>query len=212
MKLSSQQLRLYAVSDSSYLQGRTLAQAVREAIEGGATIVQYREKKKSPEEMLAEASALRAVCRDCGIPFIVNDSVELAQAVDADGVHLGLEDGSLERARQILGEGKIIGASAHNPREARAAQAQGADYLGCGAVFGSATKTNVQAISPEILREVTQAVTIPVVAIGGITRENIRLLRGCGLSGVAVVSALFAQPDIPAAARELLALAEEIAK
>lgn len=212
MKLSSQQLRLYAVSDSSYLRGRTLTQAVREAIEGGATIVQYREKKKGPEEMLAEASALRAVCRDCGIPFIVNDSVELAQAVDADGVHLGLEDGSLERARQILGEGKIIGASAHNPREARAAQAQGADYLGCGAVFGSATKTNVQAISPEILREVTQAVTIPVVAIGGITKENICLLRGCGLSGVAVVSALFAQPDIPAATRELLALAEEIAK
>lgn len=212
MKLSSQQLRLYAVSDSSYLQGRTLAQAVREAIEGGATIVQYREKKKSPEEMLAEASALRAVCRDCGIPFIVNDSVELAQAVDADGVHLGLEDGSLERARQILGSGKIIGASAHNPREAMAAQAQGADYLGCGAVFGSATKTNVQAISPEILREVTQAVTIPVVAIGGITKENIRLLRGCGLSGVAVVSALFAQPDIPAATRELLTLAEEITK
>lgn len=212
MKLSSQQLRLYAVSDSSYLQGRTLAQAVREAIEGGATIVQYREKKKSPEEMLAEASALRAVCRDCGIPFIVNDSVELAQAVDADGVHLGLEDGSLERARQILGSGKIIGASAHNPREAMAAQAQGADYLGCGAVFGSATKTNVQAISPEILREVTQAVTIPVVAIGGITKENIRLLRCCGLSGVAVVSALFAQPDIPAATRELLTLAEEITK
>lgn len=212
MKLSSQQLRLYAVSDSSYLRGRTLAQAVREAIEGGATIVQYREKKKGPEEMLAEASSLRAVCRDCGIPFIVNDSVELAQAVDADGVHLGLEDGSLERARQILGAGKIIGASAHNPREARAAQAQGADYLGCGAVFGSATKTNVQAISPEILREVTQAVTIPVVAIGGITKENIHLLRGCGLSGVAVVSALFAQPDIPAATRELLTLAEEIVK
>ena len=212
MKLSSQQLRLYAVSDSSYLRGRTLTQAVREAIEGGATIVQYREKKKSPEEMLAEAASLRAVCRDCGIPFIVNDSVELAQAVDADGVHLGLEDGSLERARQILGSGKIIGASAHNPREARAAQAQGADYLGCGAVFGSATKTNVQAISPEILREVAQAVTIPVVAIGGITKENIHLLRGCGLSGVAVVSALFAQPDIPAATRELLALAEEIAK
>lgn len=212
MKLSSQQLRLYAVSDSSYLRGRTLAQAVREAIEGGATIVQYREKKKGPEEMLAEASSLRAVCRDCGIPFIVNDSVELAQAVDADGVHLGLEDGSLERARQILGAGKIIGASAHNPREARAAQAQGADYLGCGAVFGSATKTNVQAISPEILREVTQAVRIPVVAIGGITRQNIPLLRGCALAGVAVVSAIFAQPDIAAASRELLALAEDIAE
>lgn len=212
MKLSSQQLRLYAVSDSSWLRGSRLAEAVGAAIEGGATIVQYREKKKGPEEMLAEAASLRAVCREYGIPFIVNDSVELARAVDADGVHLGLEDGSLERARQILGDGKIIGASAHNAMEALAAQAQGADYLGCGAVFGSATKTNVQAISPDILREVTQAVTIPVVAIGGITRENISMLRGCGLSGVAVVSALFAQPDITAAARELLALAEEMAK
>lgn len=212
MKLSSQQLRLYAVSDSSWLRGRTLAQAVGEAIEGGATIIQYREKKKSPEEMLSEAASLREVCRQYGVPFIVNDSVELAQAVDADGVHLGLEDGSLERARKILGDGKIIGASAHNAMEALAAQTQGADYLGCGAVFGSATKTNVQAISPAILREVTQAVSIPVVAIGGITRENISQLRGCGLAGVAVVSALFAQPDIPAAARELLALAEEMAK
>lgn len=212
MKLSSQQLRLYAVTDSSWLRGRSLAEVVRQAIEGGATIVQYREKKKSPAQMLSEAALVRAVCKECGVPFIVNDSVELAQAVQADGVHLGLEDGSLERARQILGDGKIIGASAHNPQEAIAAQAQGADYLGCGAVFGSATKANVQAISPEILREVTQAVRIPVVAIGGITRQNIPMLRGCALAGVAVVSAIFAQPDIAAASRELLALAEDIAE
>ena len=207
MNISAEQLRLYAVTDSAWLNGRSLDQVVREAIEGGATIVQYREKKLSYERQLEEAARVRAVCREYGIPFIMNDSVELAQAVDADGVHLGLEDGSLERARAILGPDKVIGASTHNAREARAAQALGADYLGCGAVFGSTTKTNVCAITPEIIREVTASVSIPVVAIGGISRENIALLRDCGLAGAAVISAVFAQKDIRAAAEELRKLA-----
>lgn len=210
MKISAEKLRLYAVTDSAWLGGRSLAEVVREAIEGGATIVQYREKNKGYDDMLREAREVCAVCREYGVPFIMNDSVEIAIAVDADGVHLGLDDGDLKAARELLGEGKIIGASTHNVQEALSAQAQGADYLGCGAVFGSTTKTDISSITPEILAQVTKAVQIPVVAIGGINRDNISMLNGCSLAGAAVVSAIFAQKDIRAAAKEMRALAEKL--
>lgn len=210
MKISADKLRLYAVTDSSWLNGRSLAEVVREAIEGGATVVQYREKNKGYDDMLKEAREVCAVCREYGVPFIMNDSVEIAMAVDADGVHLGLDDGDLKAARELLGEGKIIGASTHNVQEALSAQAQGADYLGCGAVFGSTTKTDISSITPEILAQVTAAVQIPVVAIGGINRDNISMLNGCSLAGAAVVSAIFAQKDIRAAAKEMRALAEKL--
>ena len=210
MKISADKLRLYAVTDSSWLNGRSLAEVVREAIEGGATVVQYREKNKGYDDMLKEAREVCAVCREYGVPFIMNDSVEIAMAVDADGVHLGLDDGDLKAARELLGEGKIIGASTHNVSEALSAQAQGADYLGCGAVFGSTTKTDISSITPEILAQVTSAVQIPVVAIGGINRDNISMLNGCSLAGAAVVSAIFAQKDIRAAAKEMRALAEKL--
>ena len=210
MKISADKLRLYAVTDSSWLNGRSLAEVVREAIEGGATVVQYREKNKDYDDMLKEAREVCAVCREYGVPFIMNDSVKIAMAVDADGVHLGLDDGDLKAARELLGEGKIIGASTHNVQEALSAQAQGADYLGCGAVFGSTTKTDISSITPEILAQVTSAVQIPVVAIGGINRDNISVLNGCSLAGAAVVSAIFAQKDIRAAAKEMRALAEKL--
>ena len=210
MKISADKLRLYAVTDSAWLNGRSLAEVVREAIEGGATVVQYREKNKGYDDMLKEAREVCAVCREYGVPFIMNDSVEIAIAVDADGVHLGLDDGDLKAARELLGEGKIIGASTHNVSEALSAQAQGADYLGCGAVFGSTTKTDISSITPEILAQVTSAVQIPVVAIGGINRDNISVLNGCSLAGAAVVSAIFAQKDIRAAAKEMRALAEKL--
>lgn len=210
MKISADKLRLYAVTDSAWLNGRSLAEVVREAIEGGATVVQYREKNKGYDDMLKEAREVCAVCREYGVPFIMNDSVEIAMAVDADGVHLGLDDGDLKAARELLGEGKIIGASTHNVQEALSAQAQGADYLGCGAVFGSTTKTDISSITPEILAQVTSAVQIPVVAIGGINRDNISMLNGCSLAGAAVVSAIFAQKDIRAAAKEMRALAEKL--
>lgn len=206
MRISAEQLKLYAVTDSTWLHGRNLADVVREAILGGATIVQYREKQRSAAVQMTEAMAVRNVCREMGVPFIMNDSVALAKALDADGVHLGLDDGDLRKARDILGPDKIIGASTHNAREAVEAMLQGADYLGCGAVFGSATKTNVRPICPEVIREVTSAVSIPVVAIGGITRENLPRLRGCGLAGTAVVSAIFAQENILAASGALLEL------
>ena len=210
MKISADKLRLYAVTDSAWLNGRSLAEVVREAIEGGATVVQYREKNKGYDDMLKEAREVCAVCREYGVPFIMNDSVEIAIAVNADGVHLGLDDGDLKAARELLGEGKIIGASTHNVQEALSAQAQGADYLGCGAVFGSTTKTDISSITPEILAQVTSAVQIPVVAIGGINRDNISMLNGCSLAGAAVVSAIFAQKDIRAAAKEMRALAEKL--
>ena len=210
MKISADKLRLYAVTDSAWLNGRSLAEVVREAIEGGATVVQYREKNKGYDDMLKDAREVCAVCREYGVPFIMNDSVEIAMAVDADGVHLGLDDGDLKAARELLGEGKIIGASTHNVQEALSAQAQGADYLGCGAVFGSTTKTDISSITPEILSQVTSAVQIPVVAIGGINRDNISKLNGCSLAGAAVVSAIFAQKDIRAAAKEMRALAEKL--
>ena len=210
MKISADKLRLYAVTDSAWLNGRSLAEVVREAIEGGATIVQYREKNKSYDDMLKEAREVCAVCREYGVPFIMNDSVEIAMAVDADGVHLGLDDGDLKAARALLGDKKIIGASTHNVQEALSAQVQGADYLGCGAVFGSTTKTDISSITPEILAQVTSAVQIPVVAIGGINRDNISMLNGCSLAGAAVVSAIFAQKDIRAAAKEMRALAEKL--
>lgn len=208
MKVNKKQVQLYAVTDRSWLKGRSLLSVVEEAIDGGATIVQLRDKDGVKD--LEEAKQLCALCRSKGVLFIINDSVEVAKAVNADGVHLGLDDGDLLEARKMLGEDKIIGASTHNREEAIAAQRAGADYLGCGAIFGSTTKNNVQHITPDILREVTGAVSIPVVAIGGITRENLPTLNGCGLAGAAVISAIFAAEDIKAAAQELFMLTEKL--
>lgn len=203
MKLSPETLRLYAVTDRSWLNGRTLAEQVSEAIDGGATIIQLREKTLSEEEFLAQAKELALLCHSKNVPLIINDNVEIALASGADGVHVGQDDLACEKARALLGPDKIIGVSAHNPEEALAAFKQGADYLGCGAAFGSATKTDAHPITRETLQAVTAAVPIPVVAIGGITRENLNQLNGCGLAGAAVISAIFAQPDIKAAAEEL---------
>ena len=152
-----------------------------------------------------------ALCREKGALSIINDDVDIALASGADGVHVGQEDLAAGRAREALGPDKIIGVSAHNADEALAAQAAGADYLGVGAAFVTGTKADAKPITRETLRAVTAAVEIPAVAIGGITRENLLQLKGCGLQGVAVVSALFGQPDVKAAAAELLALSEEMA-
>ena len=203
MKITEEQLKLYAVTDSTWLNGRSLAEAVREAVEGGATIVQYREKHAGPEEALREAEELCALCHKLHVPFIVNDDVSLAIACGADGVHVGQDDTDPAEARMLLGPDRILGVSAHDPEEAVKAEKAGADYLGCGAVFGSTTKQNVRALTPELLREITASVRIPAVAIGGITAENLSQLKGCRIAGAAVVSALFAAPDIRKAVEEL---------
>ena len=213
MKLTPSMLRLYAVTDRSWSADEAdFWRRVSEAMEGGAQVVQLREKHLSHEAMLRAAERFVALCRSHGAVSIINDDVEAAAASGADGVHVGQEDLEAGRARALLGPDKLIGVSAHNVEEALAAQAAGADYLGVGAAFVTGTKSDASPISRETIRAITQAVDIPVVAIGGIGPENILDLAGCGLDGVAVVSALFAREDTGEAARQMRALAEQIAR
>ena len=213
MKMEPRQLRLYAVTDRAWARDTEgLLRQVAEAIDGGAGIVQLREKHLGQADFLAEAERFVALCREKGAVSIINDNAEIAAQVGADGVHVGQEDLEAGRARELLGPDRLIGVSAHSVEEALAAQAAGADYLGIGAAFATGTKADATPISRETIRAITAAVDIPVVAIGGISRDNILELRNCGLDGVAVVSALFAQADVKAAAAELLRLSEEIAR
>ena len=210
MKFSRDSLRLYAVTDRAWLNGRTLGQVVRESITGGATLIQHREKNLGYEVFKYEALEIQRLCREHDIPFIVNDNVNLAREVDADGVHVGQEDMDAGSVRRLIGAGKILGVSVRTPEEAVRAEAQGADYLGAGAVFHTGSKSDAVDITHEALREICEAVKIPVVAIGGISLKNARELAGTGIAGLAVISAIFASPDIAAASRELRAIAEEI--
>lgn len=212
MKISPDKLRLYAVTDRTWLGKESLEEAVEAALRGGVTILQLREKQAPHEELVKTAMRLKPLCRRYGVPLIINDDVEAALEADADGVHVGQEDMAVAEARRILGPEKIIGASAHNREEALEAQRQGADYLGSGAVFGSSTKKEATTLSREELTAVCRAVSIPVAAIGGITEENCLELAGTGVSGIAVVSALFAAADKEEAAARLRALAEKIAE
>ena len=211
MKVLPQQLRLYAVTDSRRrLRGRTLLDTVAAALDGGATFVQLREKELSPAALLEEARALAKLCHARHVPFVVDDNVEVALAAGADGVHVGQSDMAARRARALLGPDKILGVSAHNAAEALAAQADGADYLGCGAAFVTGTKLDAHPVTAETMRAVTAAVNIPVVAIGGIEESNILQLQGRGLVGVAVVSAIFAAQDPEAASRRLYELSGQL--
>ena len=212
MNIDKKQLLLYAVTDRAWLGGRTLAEQVSDAIDGGVTIVQLREKSMPRDELVAEAREIRALCHSRGIPFIINDDAELARLVGADGVHVGLDDLDIAAAREIIGDKGIIGASAHSVEEARAAERAGADYLGVGAVFGSSTKTNARPLALETLRAITAAVSIPVVAIGGVTRANLPRLADSGIAGAALVSAIFAAADIKAECQALRKILEGIVK
>ncbi len=203
MKCNREMMKLYGVTDRSWLGARTLYEQVEAAIKGGATIIQLREKKMPEEEFLQESRELKMLCNAYKIPFIINDNISVALATDADGVHLGQGDMELKQAREILGPDKIIGVSAHNVEEAVQAEKNGADYLGAGAVFSTASKADVTSLSMETLKEICEAVSIPVVAIGGISEENMDQLKGTGISGVAVISALFAQADVCQAATRL---------
>lgn len=203
-------MRLYAVTDRSWLNGQTLYEQVEQALKGGVTLVQLREKGLGAEQFLQEARQIQQLCRRFGVPLIINDSIEVALAVDADGVHLGQDDANAAQARQLLGKDKIIGVSAHNVQEALQAVQDGADYLGSGAVFGSGTKTNVSTLPMQTLREICSAVPIPVVAIGGITEQNLQQLSGTGIAGAAVVSAIFAQENIEEAAIRLRGLLSQM--
>lgn len=208
MNCTAEMLRLYAVTDRAWVGKLTLPQQVEAALKGGATCVQLREKNLADSSVLAEAREISALCKQYRVPFILNDNVALAAQCGADGVHLGQEDMDPAEARRILGPDAIIGVSAHNVAEAKAAVAAGADYLGCGAMFATTTKTNVTALPKETLRAICAAVGVPVVAIGGISKQNLLSLAHCGEAGVALVSAIFAAEDIEKECRELRKLAE----
>ena len=203
---------IYLVTDDGCLQGRTLIDCVREALEDGVTLVQYRAKTASSAEMYAEALQLKALCDSFNVPLIINDRLDIAMAVGAAGVHLGQDDLPCAAARKILGEDYLIGVSAHNPSEAKAALQNGADYLGCGAVFGTATKADVQKLGTDGLAAICREKGLPVVGIGGVTADNYREVRAAGADGAAIVSGILAQSDIRATVKAIAKVSQEFAK
>ena len=203
---------IYLVTDDGCLQGRALLDCVREALEGGVTLVQYRAKTASSAEMYAEALQLKALCDSFKVPLIINDRLDIAMAVGAAGVHLGQDDLPCAVARKLVGEDYLIGVSAHNPAEAKAALQSGADYLGCGAVFGTATKADVKKLGTEGLAAICREKGLPVVGIGGVTADNYREVRAAGADGAAIVSGILAQPDIRATVRAIAKVSQEFAK
>lgn len=213
MKLSPSDLRLYAITDRRALPaGVTLAQAVVAALDGGVTCLQLREKTASAGEILALARTLLPLCRARRVPLLINDRVDIALAAGADGVHLGQEDLPLPEARALLGPDRILGATAHTVEEALRAQAEGVDYLGVGAMFPTGTKTDTVPTSADTLKAICAAVSIPVVAIGGVNAQNLPTLAGTGIAGAAVVSAIFSQRDLTDAARTLRTAADLAAR
>ena len=212
MSIDREALRLYAVTDRAWARDEAaLFRQIEAAVRGGARVVQLREKHLDRAAFLEEAKRFVLLCRRLGAVSIINDSVEIALESGAGGVHVGQSDLEAGRARALLGPERIVGVSAHSAAEALRAKAAGADYLGCGAAFATGTKTDAKPISKETIRAVTAAAgEIPVVAIGGVVRENLLELKGLGLAGVAVVSGIFGQKDPEAAARELLALAKQL--
>lgn len=203
---------IYLVTDDGCLQGRVLIDCVREALEGGVTLVQYRAKTASSAEMYAEALQLKALCDSFNVPLIINDRLDIAMAVGAAGVHLGQDDLPCAAARKLLGEDYIIGVSAHNPAEAKAALQSGADYLGCGAVFGTATKADVKKLGTDGLAAICKAKGLPVVGIGGVTADNYRKVRAAGADGAAIVSGILAQPDIRTTVEAIARVSQEFTK
>ena len=201
-RISKQQLLLYAVTDRTWLSGRFLYEAVEESLKGGVTCLQLREKKLDTECFLEEARQLKPLCRSYGVPLIINDNVDIALKSDADGVHIGQSDGDIAATRARIGN-KILGVSASTVEEALEAERAGADYLGVGAVFPTNSKNDAERVSLSTLRDICNAVSVPVVAIGGITLDNVSLLTDSGVCGIAVISAIYAQKDIRNATERL---------
>ncbi len=203
MSILKEQLLLYAVTDRAWVGRQTLLEQIEDALKGGVTLVQLREKDLEEGEFLREAIQVRDLCHRYHVPLIINDNVEVALQSGADGVHVGIEDAPVAEIRQRVGKNFIIGATAKTVQQARLAEESGADYLGVGAVFPSPTKQSAIRITNEQLNEICSSVSIPAVAIGGITRDNLSQLKGSRIDGVAVVSALFSAEDIKAAAEQL---------
>ena len=209
-RCAQKDLTLYAITDRHWLNGETLKSQVEKALKGGATMIQIREKDLDEKDFLLEAEELLALCRSYGVPFIVNDNVELAVKIGADGVHVGQSDMNARDVRALIGNDKILGVSTQTVEQALFAQECGADYLGVGAVFPTGSKDDAEVLDRKTLMDICKAVSIPVVAIGGITKDNVRKLKGTGIAGISVISAIFAQKDIQNATAELLKRTEEI--
>ncbi len=201
---------LYLCTDSGLMSCETVEESVERGIRGGCSVVQLREKNASSLELYNLAGRVKRITDRYNVPLIINDRLDICLAVKASGVHLGQSDMPCREARKILGADSIIGVSAANPEEAAKAQADGADYLGVGAVFPTSTKTNTRPVTPEIIRAIRGAVTIPFVVIGGVDPENIVQLYGLGINGAAVISSVIAQPDITAAAEIMRRAAEKL--
>lgn len=210
MQVEHKKMRLYAITDRHWLNGEKLVDQVEEICQAGITFLQLREKNVTHEEMVAEGKVIKEITDRYQIPFVINDDIYAAKEIDADGVHIGQSDMEYQEARKILGEDKIIGVSAGNLKEALEAQKAGADYIGVGAVFHTDTKSDARAVSQEELKEICDHMEIPVVAIGGIDEETILSLKGSGIDGVSVISAIFASEDKKAATKRLLKLSQEV--
>ena len=211
MKLDKKDLLRDAVTDRHWLEeGQRLYDQVEKALKGGVTFVQLREKDLDEEAFLEEAREIQALCREYGVPFVINDNVKLAVEIDADGVHVGQSDMEAGDVRAMIGPDKILGVSTQTVEQALAAQARGADYLGVGAVFATSSKDDAAEVDHAVVRDICRAVDIPAIAIGGITVENTPVLAGSGLAGIAVISAIFGAADIEAAARNLKEVTKEM--
>ncbi len=203
MKLQKENLLLYAITDRECIGDRDFYREIENALASGVTILQLREKNSDTEALIAEAAKIKEICKKYNVPLIINDDVEAAVKSGADGVHVGAEDMTVAEIRKKVGADFIIGATAKTVEQAKAAETGGADYLGVGAVFPSPTKKNAVRITAEQLKEISSAVSIPVVAIGGLTYDNIDIIANSGVSGAAVISAVFGAQDIKAAAEKL---------
>ncbi|MBR3910304.1 MAG: thiamine phosphate synthase [Anaerotignum sp.] len=212
MKCKEEYMRLYAVTDRMWTGRQTLREQVEDALKGGATCVQLREKELDEESFLQEAYEMKALCEKYGVPFFINDNVDIAIRCKADGIHVGQDDMEASNVRALVGEDMMIGVSVNCVEQALAAVQAGADCLGVGAMFSTSTKLVADSVSFETLRDICQTVDIPVVAIGGISKDNMMQLKGTGVDGVALVSAIFAAENIEAECRELKALSEEMVK
>ena len=210
MKSDKENLLLYAVTDRHWTGRETLRQQVEAALRGGVTFVQLREKHMEHDAFRTEALEIRDLCRAYRVPFVLDDDVSLAMEVDADGIHVGQSDMEAGDVRALIGPDRILGVSACTVEEAVAAEQRGADYLGVGAVFPTGSKDDARPVTRETLRKICEAVTIPVIAIGGITEQNVMELAGSGICGVAVISAIFGQPEIESATKRLKAAVSEM--
>lgn len=210
LNICKEDMKLYVVTDRTWLKDKTLAEEVEKILECGATFLQLREKKLSYEEVILEAREIKKITDKYKVPFVINDDIKVAIEVNADGIHIGQGDMDAKEARMLIGQDKILGVTAKTVAQAIKAEADGADYLGVGAAFSTSTKLDTNVISFDTIRDICNGVSVPVVAIGGISEKNILKLKGVGVDGVAVVSAIFAKEDVGSATKEMLKLSEDM--